>query len=325
MTGIKTGLAKICSSFALSQTMRVGGDPWLRSSCETAAVAAVMNKTYQGGLFSPPLSNAIGDPYQDRSKYAIPHGSTRGVRQFAVSVKGIPGSLNRLFEGEEHMDASKISARDRLKGKEKFLLPTGFRYSSPLKKSASLGDYHGTFSKSIPHIPDGTGGTRGPRQPVKEFAPKKIYTQPPKKASGSQAATPHICFTEVEYIPSPYDAALMTERELLRLEKERVNGRPPFKVSVEDVLAKPLSEGSDASPFDQSQRPQSPTKRPVTADSSGGEHRPFRPSSPAKVGGAPYGTIGEYPAHLADPYDEKRIRSASQSTRLLPMATQRDM
>jgi hypothetical protein len=280
-----------------------------------------MNKTYQGGLFSPPISNAIGDPYRDRSKYGT-HGTSKGVRQFGVSVKGIPGSLNRLYEGEEHIDASKISARDRLKGKEKFLLPTGFRYSSPLKKSGSLGDYYGTFTKPIAHLPDGTGGTRGPRQAVKDFAPKKIYTQPPKKASGSQAATPHICFTEIEYVPSPYDAALITERELHRLEKEKVNGRPPFKVSVEEVLAKTLSE--DASPFDQSQRPQSPNRRPATADSAG-EHRAFRPSSPGKVGGAPYGTIGEYPAHLADPYDEKRIRSATQSTRLLPMATQKDM
>lgn len=282
-------------------------------------------KTYQGGLFSPPITTAVGDPYRDPSKFSAPHGTTKGVRQFSVA-SGIPGTFNRLYEGEVHIEPSKMLARDRLKGKEKFLLPTGFRYSSPLKKSASLGDYYGTFTKPLPHMPDGTGGQRGKREPVKEFAPKKIYTQPPKKASGSQAATPKICFTEIEYIPSPYDAAMNTEREFHRIEKEKMNGRPPFKVSVEDPLAKSLSEGSEASPFDQtiSRRPASP-KRPGTADGGDSEHRAFRPSSPSKTGSAPYGTIGEYPAHLADPYDEKRIRSATQSTRLLPMATQKEM
>jgi hypothetical protein len=167
-------------------------------------------KTYQGGLFSAPISNGVGDPYKDPSKFGT-HGSSKGVRQFGIST-GLPGSYNRLYEGENHVDYAKVLARERLKGKEKFLLPTGFRYASPLKKSGSLGDYYGTFTKPIPHLPDGTGGTRGRREPIKEFEPKKIYTQPLKKASGSQAATPKICFTEVEYVSSPYDAALVTER-----------------------------------------------------------------------------------------------------------------
>mmetsp|Transcript_18337 Transcript_18337/g.19104 ORF Transcript_18337/g.19104 Transcript_18337/m.19104 type:complete len:312 (+) Transcript_18337:48-983(+) len=276
-------------------------------------------KQYQGGLFSAPITNNIGDPYKDSSKIISPHGTTKGIRQFTIS-KGIPGKFNRLYEGETHIEPFKILAKERLKGKEKFLLPTGFKYSSPLKKSGSLGDYHGTFSKPIAHIPDGTGGTRGPREPVTEFQPKNIFTQPPKRASGAQGSTPKICFTEVEYVPSPYDAALLTERELHKLEKEKTQGRPPFKVSIEDVLSKPLSDTAETVNLSAT----SPIKRPSTAESATGEHRAFRPSSPSKVGGAPYGTIGEYPAHLADPYDEKRIRSATQSTRLLPMSSQKE-
>jgi hypothetical protein len=168
--------------------------------------------SYQGGLFSAPLSNGIGDPYLDRGKASSAgiHNS-KGVRQFGIS-RGIPGQFNRLFEGENHIETAKIFAKDRLKGKEKFLTPSGFKHSSPLKKSSSLGDYCGTFTKPFPHIPEGDYGIRGPREAIKEFAPKNIYTAPPRKACGAQATTPKICFTEIEYVTTPFDAKLQADR-----------------------------------------------------------------------------------------------------------------
>lgn len=50
--------------------------------------------------------------------------------------------------------------------------------------------------------------------------------------------------------------------------------------------------------------------------------RAFRPASPPKIGGPLYGTFSEYPAHLADPYNEKMIRKAAMSSRLLPSVEQ---
>ena len=162
--------------------------------------------SYQGGLFSPPVSIAVGDPYVDpsKSKALTAHGSSKGQRQFGIG-KGIPGTFNRLYEGEKFVDTAKILSQQRLKGRQEFLTPNGFRHTSNPKKSSSQGDYCGTFSRPFPHLSDGTALPRGTREAIKEIGPRNIVTQPPKKAVGSQGATPNILFTATEYIPSEYD------------------------------------------------------------------------------------------------------------------------
>jgi len=174
-----------------------------------------MSKSYQGGLFSAPITTATMDPYLDKTKVAgRPHGSSKGMAQFGISVKGIPGKYNRLFEGETFVGAAKQSSQDRMKGREKFLTPNGFRHSSPLKKSSSKGDFFGTFRQKAPlYISDGTYGQRGIRQAMRESGPKNFYTNPPRKATGDAlGTTPHTCFEELEYVPSSYDAFDKTVR-----------------------------------------------------------------------------------------------------------------
>mmetsp|Transcript_21117 Transcript_21117/g.30529 ORF Transcript_21117/g.30529 Transcript_21117/m.30529 type:complete len:316 (+) Transcript_21117:123-1070(+) len=281
---------------------------------------------YQGGLFSPPITNSVGDPYYDKAKHSLSsHGSSKGLRQFGVG-KGIPGKFNRLYEGETHIDNAKVLAAQRLKGRQGFLTPNGFSHPSSLKKSSSVGDYNGTFTKPYQHMPEGRHEPRNkPREAKKEIAPRKIYTNPPRKATGGQASTPKIHFTETEYVASEYDAYENKERELHRTSRELMDGKPPFKVSVEDILGKPLSD--EDKPAVSTKPFTSPISRPHTTQTAkgDGESKAFRPSSPSKAGGPLYGTFSEYPAHLADPYDEKKIRTAMLSTRLLPMVQQEDM
>lgn len=179
-----------------------------------------MSKPYQGGLFSPPITSATMDPYVDKAKVAgRPHGSSKGLAQFGVSLKGIPGKFNRLYEGEVYSSASKESTKDRLKGRDKFLTPNGFRHSSPLKKSSSKGDFNGTFRRKAPdYISDGTYGQRGSRAALRETGPKNFYTNPPRKATGDAlGTTPKTCFEELHYVPSSYDAYDKTERVSISL------------------------------------------------------------------------------------------------------------
>lgn len=170
---------------------------------------------YQGGLFSPPASIGVGDPYVDpsKSKALTAHGSSKGVRQFGIS-QGIPGTFNRLYEGEKHIDIAKTLSQERLKGRQQFLTPNGFRHASKPKQSACAGDYNGTFQgKPLPHLSDGTALPRGStREVIRDIGPKNILTQPPKKAVGSQGATPKILFTETEYVASEYDLAYQKEK-----------------------------------------------------------------------------------------------------------------
>jgi hypothetical protein len=171
---------------------------------------------YKGGLFSPPVVVAVGDPYIDPYKTAgRPHGMTKGVRQFGIG-KGIEkGPYPRLFEGEQYKSTSKVSAEDRMKDRAGFRTPNGFVYASPLKKSASVGDYYGTFTpKGYQHMPDGLHD-RTAKSPFKKFAQRNVYTSPPKKTTGVggfQNTTPKILLSSFEYVESPYDAAHQKEK-----------------------------------------------------------------------------------------------------------------
>lgn len=103
---------------------------------------------------------------------------------------------------------------NQLTNKKKMITSNGFRYSSPPKK-AFPGDYNGTFTRPYPHIPDGSGGSRDKREPVRSFSPRNIYTSPPKRST--YGLTPHICFTEISYIPSDYDNKIKQEQVLIYL------------------------------------------------------------------------------------------------------------
>lgn len=281
-------------------------------------------KPFQGGLFSAPITNAVGDPYVDKYKTGgRPHGSSKGIPQFGISMKGIPGKFNRLYEGEQYMSASKLSAMDRMDGRKKFLTPNGFRYSSPLKKSSSKGDFNGTFRrKAPPYESDGTYGQRGVRTALKETGPRNFFTNPPRKATGeAKGNTPKVCFDEYRYVSSDYDAFRKAEREARLAEKEKYADRVPFKIVGQDALdAKPKEEDENHAKTAPARI--APIKKNKKGEGEEEEQKAFRPSSPSKSGGALYGTFSKYPKHEADPFDEKKILRASMSGRLLPMATQ---
>lgn len=187
-----------------------------------------MPKQYAGGLFSPPVFNATADPYNDsRHSAANQHGMTKGEKQMAGAI-GIKSKLCRLFEGEEYKSMSKIESQTRMAGKAKFLTPNGFKQSSGSKSSACAADWSTTFQKKPPvYIPEME--PRGPRPKKEDFKSRLIYTQPPKKASGSTFSTPNIHFTKLKYAESPYDAAAQVERARTAEGKRKVEGKPPFK------------------------------------------------------------------------------------------------
>lgn len=187
-----------------------------------------MPKQYQGGLFSPPIFNATADAFNDsRDSPLGQHGMTRGEKQMCGAI-GIKSKFNRLFEGEEYKSMSKIESQIRMKGKEKFLTPTGFRQSSGTKVASCASDWSTTFQRKAPvYIPEME--SRGPRTKIETFKSRLIYTQPPKKPSGSTYSTPNIHFTKLVYEGSPYDAAHQAERTWTAEGKKKTEGKPPFK------------------------------------------------------------------------------------------------
>jgi hypothetical protein len=133
----------------------------------------------------------------------VGHGNAKGVRQFGIA-HGLPGTFQRLYEGEPYIDQSKIQAVQQQVSKKKMITSSGFRYSSPPKK-AFPGDYNGTFTKPYQHLDEGLS-SRGRREPVTSHSPRKIYTSPSKKST--HGLTPHLCFTDITYVPTDYEGDL---------------------------------------------------------------------------------------------------------------------
>lgn len=160
---------------------------------------------------------------------------------------GIKSKFNRLYEGEEYKSMSKIESQTRMAGKAKFLTSTGFKQSSGFKSNSCSGDWSATFQRKPPvYIPEME--PRGPRHKVEEFKQRPIFTQPPKKASGSTFSTPNIHFTKHVYAGSPYDAPQQAERARTAEGKRKTEGKPPFKgVSLgDDPLSAPIPGSTEA-------------------------------------------------------------------------------
>jgi hypothetical protein len=118
----------------------------------------------------------------------------------------------RAFEGEGYRTMSKIQSEERLKGKAKFLNPSGFRFSSPSKKNSCPGAFDATFRKKpIPYVPP-VIERRVRREKIEPTIQPQIVTQPMKKPSGSAAVTPNAMFSPFVYESSPYDAAHEAEK-----------------------------------------------------------------------------------------------------------------
>jgi hypothetical protein len=172
-------------------------------------------RPYQGGLFSPPIFNCTGDPYdakkQPRSKTANGKVETEG--HFRVSKEWTPKFI-RVFEGEGYRTLAKMQSEERLKGKEKFMNSSGFRFPSPSKKNSCPGAFDATFRKTpIPYVPP-VIERRGRRAKVEPVIQRQVTTQPMKKPSGYGAAavTPNAMFSPFVYESSPFDAAHEAEK-----------------------------------------------------------------------------------------------------------------
>lgn len=259
---------------------------------------------------------------------------TKGERQIAGGV-GIKSKFYRLYEGEEYKSQSKLDSLTRMAGKKKFLTTNGFRHTSGKKLSSCAGDWTDTFQRKPPvYIPERE--PRGPRQKKEEFKSRLVYTQPPKNACGSPFSTPNIHFTKFQYASSPYDSAEKVERARTAEGRRKVDGKPAFKtVSMgKSVLLKPIkSDGGDSGNGTGAADSGAGASRPGTVASStdgtrkkgggedDGEMKPFIPSHTTRSG-AEYSTFSHFPVRQLDPYDDKTLRSAQSTGRMLPMTEQ---
>ena len=176
------------------------------------------------GHFSGIRPNCIGDPFKvtgcDGKRKTVPEDAPP---PFKVRHGGPKDVFKRLYEGERHIDMSRVSTAARMEGRAKFLTPNGFRYSSG-PKFAFPGGYEGSFSKPK-HMPESNpeSNAKPKRRGPDDFKPRKIYTAPPKRCSGPPAIgdfryasnytpTPKTMFTEYHYVPSEYDALLEKEK-----------------------------------------------------------------------------------------------------------------
>jgi len=245
-----------------------------------------------------------------------------------------------------------------MQNKSKFRTPNGFTYSSPMKKSASSGDFHGSFTseKQKAHVPPGPLVPHNyMHKTFKLGAERNFLTSPPKKAGPGNPAR-GFNNTDIAYVPDDYDAANKLARSQRRNHVQLVGERRAFVSTCKRTDAFDAHAHCSASTIYSANDPKilKPPRDPLAplnprqrvmaraqtaqgtlslersaasimgstgGSTKGAEDKPpiFRPSSPPKAG-TMYSTFTGFPEHMQEPYNEKKVRNACKPDRLLPMA-----
>jgi len=286
--------------------------------------------TYDGTFHAPIFNLEKWVPPNSRSS----HGEMKGAKPFltAPPKKGQtastlgpgPRDFKRLFEEEPYVEPSKLFVKDRKKSRQKFITSNGFRYSSPMKKSSSSGDYYATFSGPMDHLDDGTYDRKGRKEKVEVEIKRNICTRPMKNGT---FGFPNILIGEdYNYIESPFELKMIKDKEERELKKKKCGERKPFSsmcrpreyFDVQDHVKASQIFSTDEScipPPEDPDKDKLPRERVESKIKY--KYGTFRPNSPTKKG--PLGTFSKFPLHTSCPYDEKKLRRALLSVRRHPL------
>lgn len=194
---------------------------------------------------------------------------------------------NPLGTKEPYFAAGQFEMIDANKQRAKCLQPDGFKYASPMQKSASVGDNFGAFSKLTYKEPFNPVKKGDPPRPVAEV-PMNIKCNPIKK--GSYGAN-WGCMLGPEYRYQSRPAAKeVEERRAIRLaHEEKIGGRNPFRGVCHPTAPseKTMLEVYKAVPLP----PEKPQPEKVVLDKA-----PFYPSKVPKKGLA-YCAMNPFPEY----------------------------
>lgn len=280
--------------------------------------------------------NSTGDVYDDKPE--PPRGRIKGVRQFqtAPSKAGLGGSwgeryvkVDRLYEGEEQTPLYKVRAKQKMQEKEKWLVSTGFRPSSPPKKQTGPGTFDGAFGEPQNLGPADTPA-KGDIPSRPEPVLKNFITATPKRGgfgvAGTTIAKPPV------YIPDPYDAPRLAQQKATLDESVRLKqfgkpfvstcqaaGRMTLDTREHSSTGAPLVYATKEAALPRRTfrtDEMTPKERAELKEQEKGFEKAFVPSAFPKKG---YNaTINTFPKRTADPYDPKKVRKAMTTSRALP-------
>uniref|UniRef100_A0A7S3Y7S7 Cilia-and flagella-associated protein 96 n=1 Tax=Heterosigma akashiwo TaxID=2829 RepID=A0A7S3Y7S7_HETAK len=221
-----------------------------------------------------------------------------------------------------------------MRNKAKIRTPNGFRFSSPMKKSASSGDFEGTFyDERSKQYKD-----QGPLLPhhhqhinFKKGSERNFLTSPLRKGGPGYPAR-GFGGTDIEYKPEPYDRRRQLARQESALHRKAVGERRAFVSTARRIaqfddqdhasVSKVYTEDEGCLP----PKPDpaaglTPMEATTTALEAQRKLGVFRPSSPPKTC-VIESTFTGFPKFMSEPYDEKGVRAAQKPDRLKPIAVQ---
>jgi len=307
------------------------------------------------GCFIPQINNFcnVGAPYIDPEVRSKVHESA-GKRQFLTCPpkKGQtadnwgpgPRPFLRMTDGDTYAAPGEKEGKHRVKQVARFLHPAGFKYTHPMKKSSTPGDYEGTYftgpcAGMMANLPEGLYAARGTKTAITELQAKRnIQTNPLVEGGfGYHNTTIGECPAYVEGgLNDPYDWNF-TVRTKERLEHyDRIGDRKPFKgmahpvdfldgfehTSASKILSwddgckmRPHPPEYNMTPKERVERQAELRKDGVLIDG----FKPFVPSSYVKCLSSNTGTFDPFPAWSSDPYDDIALQRSMMADRNAPV------
>jgi len=313
------------------------------------------------GYFGEEGYNGIGDMY--RTNNADPGDRYKGA-QFQTNplfktrfnlTNGLFGKPIAIYSGEPYMTLEQFQRREKNKLKKLQVSETPFRPGNPPKHGDGFYGTCGYQDKRSPAFPIGgripymeQGDRKGKQKGDVVNAPFNVTTNPVRKGTfgyvGTTIGVPSTAGErrawkgvagEYAYVPDPYDAARIAEKEYKKKLPPFVS-ETPFRPAnppkrggagmwggAKAISGHPKDCGGTISPYHQyipTGFDKKKTKAEVEAEryKDKYERAAFRPSNPARKGGPGYwgcgtkgggsGTLSNFPQSMADPYDTLRFK-----------------
>lgn len=292
------------------------------------------------GEFGRSTCLSLGDPYND--KPSPPRGIIKGKKQFLTrpARSGLAATfgdgyykVNRIFEGDSIESMDKLNAHEKLKSREKFLVPYGFKPSSPAKRLTGPGSYDGLFTTCQPLGPSECL-KRDEIPPKPQPQPKNFKGGSTKKGSYGTVGTTIAPLPE--YVADPYDSHRLEMQKKAIAELNAEKGRKPFVSTCQSVgratLDVPEHGRTTAGKLFQADPaalpprtfPEDEMNPKQVADlkkQKRGFEQDFIPAKGPKSG--IMGTIDPFPAKIPDPFDQAAVRDSLKPFRLFPDAVRK--
>ena len=174
------------------------------------------------------------------------------------------GKFASLYEGDKYVTPKAAQLQAEAESRKLNINDKPFRQVSPMKKSTTPGDWHGTISGKIPYEPTSAEPIKLKKGDVPPL-PRGIFTSPAKKGTFgmnkftlSEKVGYKGAQGEYEYLHDPESDLKKKKKEEMEAHKKACTSEQPFKPSnmfaaqrinkIPYIIAPPLPEGEAAKP-----------------------------------------------------------------------------